>query len=280
MRGKFWNIGSRGGCFHNSAVVKSSLLRLAALWALLVAGTMADLHAVEAPSAEHLRAQAARCRGLLKSSLVDFYLPACVDAAHGGYWESLRDGKFAPTGEKFLTQQGRQLWFFSTLARNQIQTDAALAAAKSGFEFLVGHMADRDLGGYFSKVTDAGEPKDTRKHVYLNSFALYGLTAYYSATQSAEALAAAQTLFKTLEDKAHDREHGGYVEFFNRQCGLSQRETHVRVGKIGKALWDWNVTVREHYAGEDAWKGSDAIRKRLRRAVHLHFLANSTASKR
>ena len=61
-----------------------------------------------------------RCRQILKTSLVDFYLPACVDPVNGGYLEALRGGKFAPTGEKFLTQQGRQLWFFSTLAREGI----------------------------------------------------------------------------------------------------------------------------------------------------------------
>jgi len=30
-------------------------------------------------------------------------------------------------------------------------------------------MRDPQHGGYFSKVTDAGAPKDTRKHAYLNS---------------------------------------------------------------------------------------------------------------
>src|SRR5262249_28318460 len=142
--------------------------------------------------------QARRCRHILKTSLVDFYLPACVDSASGGYLESLRNGKFAPTGEKFLTQQGRQLWFFSTLARNGVEKDGARAAAKSGFAFLETRMRDREHGGYYSKVTDAGEPKDARKHVYLNSFALYGLVAYYQATHDAAALEAAKDLFRVL----------------------------------------------------------------------------------
>ena len=128
----------------------------------------------EPPTREALQEQARRCRSILKTSLVDFYLPAAVDRDNGGYFKSLRDGKPAPTGEKFLTMQARQLWFFSTLASEGIERDAAREAARAGFEFLEKKMRDPRQGGYFSKVTDAGEPKDMRKHVYLNAFALYG----------------------------------------------------------------------------------------------------------
>ncbi len=163
--------------------------------------------------------QAQRCRELLKTSVIDFYLPACLDSVNGGYLESLRDGKFAPTGEKFLTLQGRQLWFFSTLARERIEKDAALAAAKSGIDFLDAHFRDRKHGGYFSKMSDKGEPVDPRKHVYLNAFAMYGLVSYYRATGKAKALDSAKALFHVLEDNAHDAKNGGYVEFFYEDWG-------------------------------------------------------------
>ena len=89
------------------------------------------------PTPAELSAQAARCRRILETSIIKFYLPNCVDQTHGGYLESLRDGKFAPSSEKFLTMQGRQLWFFSTLAHENIDKEAALAAAKTGFETAV-----------------------------------------------------------------------------------------------------------------------------------------------
>ena len=89
-----------------------------------VSSTAAD------PARADLQEQARRCRQILKTSIIDFYLPACVDTTNGGYLESLRGDRFAPTGEKFLTLQARQLWFFSTLAAAGIEKDAALAAAK------------------------------------------------------------------------------------------------------------------------------------------------------
>jgi mannobiose 2-epimerase len=121
-----------------------------------------------------------------------------------------------PTGEKFLAMQSRQLWFFSVLAQHGIEQRAARSAAGIGFDFLEGRMRDREHGGYFSKVSDAGHPTDPRKHVYLNSFALYALTAYHCAVADAGALAAATDLFGILEDRAHDRQNGGYVEFFEQ----------------------------------------------------------------
>src|SRR5262245_18476135 len=175
--------------------------------------TPASSRADEAPSRAELEQQGRRCRQILKTSIVDFYLPQCVDKTNGGYFENLKGDKFAPTGEKFLTQQARQLWFFSNLVAAGIAKEAARDAAKSGFDFLEAHFRDRTHGGYFSKVSDAGHATDPRKHVYLNAFALYDLTAYHRATGDADALDAAKDLFRTLDAKAHD-EYGGYVEFF------------------------------------------------------------------
>jgi mannobiose 2-epimerase len=201
------------------------------------------------PGRDELTKQATRCRHILKTSLVDFYLPACVDSTNGGYLESLGDGKFVPTGEKFLTQQGRQLWFFSTLAQNGIEKAAALAAAKSGYAFLESHIRDRQHGGYFSKVTDAGAARDPRKHVYLNLFALYGLVAYYRAANDPAALESAKDLFRTLEEKAHDREHGGYIEFFSRDWQpITDPKEPAYVGAIGTKTYNTHLHVLEALA--------------------------------
>jgi mannose/cellobiose epimerase-like protein (N-acyl-D-glucosamine 2-epimerase family) len=191
---------------------------LAACLAFLATAALARTDAPATPrrpARADLEAQARRCRQILKTSIIDFYLPACVDRTNGGYLEALRGDRFSPTGEKFLTLQARQLWFFSTLAAAGIEKEAALAAARTGFDFLEKKFRDRTHGGYFARVSDAGRPTDRRKHVYLNAFALYGLAAYHRATRDDAALAAARDLFLKLEAKAHDSTHGGYTEFFH-----------------------------------------------------------------
>ncbi len=158
---------------------------------------------------------AGRCDELLQSSIVDFYLPHCLDTTNGGYFESIdSDGVFCESDYKFLTLQARQMWFFCQLAQHDIEKEKSLAAAKSGFDFLQTHFLDKENGGYFSRVKMDGSEFDTRKHIYLNSFAMYGLASYYNTTGDRRALAAALNLFETFEQKAYDKKSGGYREFF------------------------------------------------------------------
>jgi mannobiose 2-epimerase len=238
--------------------------RVCPIFALILSAGPPLFAADAAPARDDLLRQVERCRRILKTSIVDFYLPACVDQSNGGYLESLRDGKFAPTGEKFLTMQARQLWFFSTLAGAGIEKDAALAAAKSGFTFLEGKMRDREHGGYYSKVTDDGRPKDTRKHVYLNSFALYGLVAYHRATGDADALAAAKDLFRVLEEKAHDHSNGGYVEFFTADWRpITDPKAPGYVGAIGTKTYNTHLHLLESFTDlYPAWP-NNLTRRRL-----------------
>jgi mannobiose 2-epimerase len=225
----------------------------------------------EPPTRAALLEQAARCKRTLKAGVIDFYLPAAVDRERGGYLESLRDGKFAPTGEKFLTLQARQLWFFGTIARENIDRDAALAAAKSGFEFLDAKMRDRRHGGYFSKVTDAGEPKDARKHVYLNAFALYALAAYHRATNDPKALDAAKDLFRVLEEKAHDRTHGGYVEFFTEDWKpITDPREQCYVGTAGTKTYNTHLHVLEALTELYRVWPDPLVKERLDEMLHVN----------
>jgi mannobiose 2-epimerase len=236
-----------------------------------------------APAQDELARQAQRCRHILKTSIVDFYLGACVDRVHGGYLEWLRDGRFVATGEKFLAMQARQLWFFSTLARHGIEKDSALAAAGEGFRFLEDKMRDRKHGGYFSKVSDDGQPSDQRKHVYLNVFALYGLTAFHRATGDAGALDAAKALFHILEERAHDRENGGYDEFFSEDWNpIVDRRQRSYVGAVGVKTYNTHLHAME--AQTDlylAWS-HPSVRERLSELLvintctlrHAHFACN------
>lgn len=215
----------------------------------LVLFIAASLFAAEKPSPAQLRAQSELCRAILQKSLVDFYLPAAIDRENGGYHEFLKDNKLVNGGEKFLTLQARQLWFFSTLAVEGIRRKESLAAAKHGFRFIQDKMRDRQHGGYFSKVTDTGEPKDTRKHAYLNAFTIYGLVLYHRASGDREALKTAQELFRMLEAKAHDGKFGGYVEFFEQDwTPVTDAKAQGYVGAIGHKTYNTHLHLLEAFA--------------------------------
>lgn len=233
--------------------------------------TLAVSSAAE-PAPAEFRAQAERCQRLLRSSLIEFYLPACLDHEHGGYHEVLKDNLFAGNGEKFLTLQARHLWFFSTLALEGFDRSNALAAAKHGFEFIHGKMRDPEHGGYYSKVTEGGAPKDARKHAYLNSFALYGLAAYGKASGDARAIQAAKDLFEVLETKAHDAEFGGYIEFFERDWKpVTDPKAQGYVGAIGHKTYNTHLHLLESFAElHRLWPG-ERVRKRLAELLAINI---------
>jgi mannobiose 2-epimerase len=244
----------------------------ALLSAPLLAASLARNDA-PSPSRADLQAQARRCRKILESSIIDFYLPACVDRTNGGYLEALREDRFVPTGEKFLTLQARQLWFFSTLAAAGIRKEASLAAARTGFDFLEKKFRDRTHGGYFAKVSDEGLPTDRRKHVYLNAFALYGLTAYHDASGDSAALTAAKELFRTLESKCHDASRGGYIELFHPDWReITDPRAPSFIGPPGTKTFNTHLHVLEALTAlYRAWP-DPLVRRRLEELLLINTL--------
>ncbi|MGE3310209.1 MAG: AGE family epimerase/isomerase [Limisphaerales bacterium] len=223
------------------------------------------------PDAGELRRQADRCRNLLRRTVFDFYMPGCLDRIHGGYLEDWRDGKFVFRGEKFLTLQARQLWFFSTMASENIERAECLNAAWLGYEFLQRAFRDARNGGYFSKATDAGEPVDRRKHAYHNSFMIYALVAYHQATRDGSALKQARELFQVWDRRAHDARNGGYAEFFYGDWRPVTDPAESRyVGAIGTKTYNTHLHLLESFTALGKVWPDATLRNRVEELVRIN----------
>jgi len=177
--------------------------------------------------AQSVGAPAPRLEWMLQENILKFWHPQTLDREHGGYRLN-HDGQGVWRGDapKALVTQARVLWFFARMARAGYgDRQQMLDAAEHGYRFLMERMKDKRHGGFYWRVDAAWEkPLAPKKHLYGQAFALYALSEYAMASGRGDVRAEAVRLFELLEEKAHDRVHGGYREYFNEDWTLPPPE--------------------------------------------------------
>jgi cellobiose epimerase len=158
-----------------------------------------------------------RLEKILTENIVPFWQEKSLDRTNGGYIISFDSkGKLIEPVTKMIVTQARQVWLFSRLARAGYQPAKNLEAAELGYRFLKEKMWDPINGGFYWEVDVTGNQKlKTNKHLYGQSFALYAVSEYALASGNRDALDFANQIFALLEEKSHDKVHGGYVEYFS-----------------------------------------------------------------
>lgn len=138
------------------------------------------------------------------------------DAEYGGFYGrvtyDLSVIKDAPKGG---IATARMLWFYSAVYRI-LGLASVKANAEHLYRFLRDCLIDGEYGGIYWMADHRGAPLDTRKHVYAQAFAIYGLSEYFRATGDREALALAQEIFFLVESSGYDRAHTAYGEEYTR----------------------------------------------------------------
>ena len=146
--------------------------------------------------------------------LLDKWYPLAVDTVDGGFYSELTyDFKVGENQNKMIVTQARHVWTNAVAAKyNPERKEEYLSNAEHGFQFLRDHMWDKTNGGFHTLVTKEGEPLEGNKTAYGNSFAIYGLAAYYDVSKNEEALDLAKKTFNWLEKGSHDSINKGYYQ--------------------------------------------------------------------
>ena len=163
-----------------------------------------------------LFAQLPALRTRIESELIDGILPwwlkHTVDHQKGGFHGEV-DGRLkvmedAPKGSVLNT---RILWTFSAAYRKYRSLEY-LEAATRAFDWIQSALVDPVYNGLYWTATANGKPDNPKKQIYAQAFAIYGLSEYYRACGSKEALSMARAIFRLVEKHGRDDEYGGYVE--------------------------------------------------------------------
>lgn len=156
----------------------------------------------------------------LREEMSEWY-PRAVDGKRGGFHQNLaRDWAILPEDSRSVVYQSRMSWTAAAFATySKEDRDEFIRYAHHGIEYLDRVMRDEAQGGFHWIVGIDGklDPKlGDEKHVYGTAFVLYAASAVHEATGDALALKVACDAYRWLDDKARDREHGGYFEALTR----------------------------------------------------------------
>lgn len=121
------------------------------------------------------------------------------DPEHGGYYGTVTlDMERKNDIDRSLVLYGRMVYAFSNGYR-VFGNEEYLEAAKYTFEYLLDKFYDPEFGGAYSAVTTEGEPANTDKGVYTESFFVMACAAYYHACKDKRALELGLDTFRKLE---------------------------------------------------------------------------------
>ncbi len=148
--------------------------------------------------------------------LLQRWYPLVIDKEDGGYYSEVTyDFKLGEEHDKMVVTQARHIWTNAKAAERNPKDSSYLANAEHGFEFFRDVLWDKENGGFHNLVNKKGEPiikEGESKTAYGNSFAIYGLAAYYDASGNEEALDLAKETFNWLENHSHDKKYKGYFQ--------------------------------------------------------------------
>ena len=153
----------------------------------------------------------------LREGILPYWMARAADTRHGGFVGAIDGDDVADAdAPKNAILNTRILWTFAAAYR-VLGDEAYRATAERAVQFVRACLIDRAHGGVYWMVNADGSPRDTRKHVYAQAFAIYALAEHFRATHDPASLDDAVALFRLVERHARDAVRGGYAEAFSRE---------------------------------------------------------------
>jgi cellobiose epimerase len=186
--------------------------------------------------------------GELTGNILSWWSEKTIDDENGGFYGrvSVNDVVF-PEEDKGGILNARILWTYSAAYR-VLKDTAYLRIATRARDYILQNFIDIEYGGVFRAVKYTGQPSDTRKQTYTQSFFIYGLAEYSRATGDGKSLAAAKKIFENFEKYVLDREANGYFEVFTREWDRSRDRLIGERTEADEKTMNTSLHLMEAYA--------------------------------
>jgi cellobiose epimerase len=185
----------------------------------------------------------------LTNNILPFWSGKMVDKVNGGFYGRIdANNMIFPNEDKGGILNARILWTYSCAYR-VLRDTTYLRMASYAKDYILSHFIDREFGGAYRTVSAKGEPSDTRKQVYTQSFFIYGLAEYYNATGDKQALNTAIDIYNAFEKYAKDKDANGYFEVFDRRWNRTHDKLIGEKTEKDEKTMNTQLHVMEAYAG-------------------------------
>ena len=245
--------------------------------------TKSHVAATAAPEPEQNRKLADDVEATLRRDVLEVWFPRTVDSKNGGFRSDF-SRKWKPGTQrsgKFSVFQGRMTWIAAQVAMRRPELkERFLPITRHGLEYLSDVLWDKQYGGFYWGLDDQGQVNSfytDGKHLYGNSFALYGVAAAYQATGDPRALDLAQKAFLWIDEHAHDAKNGGYFEWLTRSGEVVKGDPAAAVLQvapvsgfpIGYKSMNTHIHLLESFTQlYEVWK-DEALRRRVEELLSI-----------
>lgn len=201
--------------------------------------------------------------------ILRYWMENAVDEKHGGFTGRItHDNEKHKEAPKGSVLNSRMLWTFSAAYR-LTGNDDYLTTALRAYDYLVHCFTDKAFGGVYWTVDYKGEPLDTKKRIYAQAFAVYGLSEYYAASKREEAKGAAIGLYTTIVEHSHDEKHGGYGEALSREWKATDDLRLSEKDANEKKSMNTHLHVLEAFTALYRIWPDEGLKQKLAELVHL-----------
>lgn len=216
----------------------------------------------------------------LKNIVLKFWVDHGFDYENEVFYPLIgRKGEaLQPENKKYETRScilcARLLWTFSK-AYARFQKDEYKKCADIAYNNLMKYFYDGKNGGFYWSIDYLLKNPDTRKHLYVQSFVIYGLAEYYIAFKNEDALNKANELFDIINEKCRDRINGGFYENFdsdwNRIAKFALAPPYIDCDKTMNSMLHFMEGLTLLYIAEKSGGKKNEVKKVIYEIVGIIF---------